>query len=1098
MFKAPNTFNIQLSSILYLILLFCQGTSGTAIAGDDPLALTYTWTPQFYGNLKGETKLLYTNSFARCQLRFVDIDHDGDDDLYVGKADGRIAFFLNQGSIADPFFKLMTENFVVIHEGIDEQSNATHVRTVLDVGNNAAPEFVDIDSDGDFDLFVGSEDGHIFHYENRGNQLKPMFFRKTPIYMELKFGGNSVPRFADINGDRTYDLFVGTRSGKTHVFLNSGMTDEAVFCQHFEVTDPPDIRCKYQPELIADISPQADAVPEFVDWDQDKDLDLLIGKSNGKINYYLNTGDNFAPHWSLKSRHFQFIDTGGNVAPTFHDLNRDSFPELFLGTSSSKVIYYENHEVLLDLLRKIPSIQLHKIDRTAAFEKVLTQACLQLKGLPECIIPLSVAFGVPEGTKINKLLQLYPYILVPDISIDVFSEEIVDSAEVTDDTNEPDTSTQENTATDEEPEEGNVAGLEKTGDLTNQAAVSGGEFFHLWREIEPDAAEKNEKIENLKSLGIITRNQLWLSSRNFFKIENLVGNDRHSFLTSGDWNQDGRLDILLGSRSGEIYAFENRADQGTDWYPLKFPALETDKRQYSSPVLTDIDGDGDLDIICGNRSGKIEWILNRGTEKEPDWVVHDMNLSQIDVGSFSTPLLQDMDGDEDLDLLVGNSKGLIIYYENQGNKNSPHFVLRNTRISGIKMKASSAPTFWKWNEDEYPDLVIGGREGFLSLVSHKPPERSPVLRGWSLEAAQWQKIKTIGYSTPHFADIDGDNKTDLLMGDEQGNLHYMKNGGLKKIVETQQESTLILTENTLEDDEDEDVQADATIIPVETPAAEEDLEADEPIEPIFEFISDKYGNLELGRRAFPAFMDVDGDSIIDLIVGNNAGELRYYRQKQGSSESQWILESKHFLDYRGGKNSAPVFADLDGDGDFDLLVGNQHGNIHYWENKGSSEIAEFIYNPTPFIGVTGGRNSVPAVLDLNGDGRNDLLVGNFIGQLHKFMSIENGSGFSFRLERRKYLNLDVGLGSVPKITDLDNNNQPDLIVGSDSGKLFSFQPDPENTALLTWKSSPEYFKKLKLPVGGNPVFVDLDSDGDLDLIIGSEEGTLYHFRNTGR
>tara|TARA_Y100001947_G_C10264991_1_gene271732 strand:+ start:319 stop:831 length:513 start_codon:yes stop_codon:yes gene_type:complete len=131
MFKAPNTFNIQLSSILYLILLFCQGTSGTAIAGDDPLALTYTWTPQFYGNLKGETKLLYTNSFARCQLRFVDIDHDGDEDLYVGKADGRIAFFLNQGSIADPFFKLMTENFVVIHEGIDEQSNATHVEPYL-------------------------------------------------------------------------------------------------------------------------------------------------------------------------------------------------------------------------------------------------------------------------------------------------------------------------------------------------------------------------------------------------------------------------------------------------------------------------------------------------------------------------------------------------------------------------------------------------------------------------------------------------------------------------------------------------------------------------------------------------------------------------------------------------------------------------------------------------------------------------------------------------------------------------------------------------------------------------------------------------------
>jgi len=1070
------------------------GTPNYSTAEEEQPVLTYNWIPQFYGKLKGETKLLYTRSFARSMLRFVDIDDDGDDDLFVGKEDGRIAFFHNQGSTATPFFKLITEDLVVIHEGVDKQSNSILIQTILDVGNNAAPEFVDIDNDGDFDLLIGSKDGHIFHYENRGNKLSPRFFRKTPIYMGLKFGGNSVPRLADVNGDRTYDLLVGTGSGKIHIFFNSGMTQEAVFCQAFKVSDPPDKRCKFQPELVADIAPQANAVPELVDWDQDNDLDLVVGKSNGKINYYLNTGNNFAPLWSLKSRHFQFIDGGGSVAPTFHDLNQDGFPELFLGTSSSKIIYYENHEVLLDLLRKIPAIQLKKIDISTSFEKVLSQACSQLRGLPECLVPLAVASGVPEGTKIDRMVELYPFILRPDLSIKSNSDNTADFAEVSSNSikSEADTSKQQNSVINANIQDDNKENPENAVTQADQATAAG--------ESETEKDVIKEKIEKLTSQGIITRNQLWLSSRNFLKIENLIGSDRHSFLTSGDWNQDGRIDILLGSRSGKIFAFENRADKSTDWYELKFPVLENNKRQYSSPVLSDIDADGDLDIISGNRNGKLEWILNRGSEKRPEWVVHDVNLSQIDVGSFSTPLLNDMDGDDDLDLLVGNSKGLIIYYENQGNKNTPHFVLRNTRIAGFQMKASSAPTFWKWNGDKHPDLVVGGREGFLSLISHLPPESSPALGGWTLEAEHWQNIKAIGYSTPHFVDFEGDNKTDLLIGDVQGNLLYWKNGGLKKTIESKQESTLVLTENTLEDEEqeEENEQADSTIIPVENTETEQDSKAIGPIEPSFEFVSSRYGNLELGRRAFPAFMDVDGDNNLDLIVGNSAGELRYYRRELGSGDALWTLESKHFLGYQGRKNSAPVFADLDGDGDFDLLVGNQEGSIDYWENKGNSEIADFVYNPTQFIGVTGGRNSVPVVLDLNGDGRNDLLTGNFIGQLRKFDRIEQGNGFYFRLERRKYLNLDIGIGSVPKITDLNNDQQPDLIIGSDSGNIISFHPDPEKPGILSWKPSPEYFKQLNLPIGGNPEFVDLDTDGDLDLIVGSEEGTLYYFRNTGR
>ena len=126
------------------------------------------------------------------------------------------------------------------------------------------------------------------------------------------------------------------------------------------------------------------------------------------------------------------------------------------------------------------------------------------------------------------------------------------------------------------------------------------------------------------------------------------------------------------------------------------------------------------------------------------------------------------------------------------------------------------------------------------------------------------------------------------------------------------------------------------------------------------------------------------------------------------------------------------------------------------------------------------------------------MIGKFNGQLYKYIRKDIGKEFRFMLERRKYLDLDVGLGSVPVIADINNDKQSELIIGSDSGNIFSFQSDSENQGSKVWKPFEEYFKELKFPVGGNPVFADLDKDGDLDLIIGSEAGTLHYFRNEGQ
>ena len=110
MLSIQNIFNLKKTKFLILVMLlsFLYFQSS---GNEEYSEIEYLWIPQYYGKIKGIKKLLYTQSFARSQLRFIDIDNDGDDDLFVGKKDGRIAFFTNNVSPPKSKLNLETENY---------------------------------------------------------------------------------------------------------------------------------------------------------------------------------------------------------------------------------------------------------------------------------------------------------------------------------------------------------------------------------------------------------------------------------------------------------------------------------------------------------------------------------------------------------------------------------------------------------------------------------------------------------------------------------------------------------------------------------------------------------------------------------------------------------------------------------------------------------------------------------------------------------------------------------------------------------------------------------------------------------------------------
>ena len=125
-------------------------------------------------------------------------------------------------------------------EAVAIDSSFTHAESFLSaevnpfqlsaVRDDANPSLVDIDSDGDLDLFVGDLRGHTYFFENEGTREDPNFSSKIKNAFGLAdVGGFASPEFVDIDGDGDQDIFIGNRAGKTLFKQNIGNAETLIF-----------------------------------------------------------------------------------------------------------------------------------------------------------------------------------------------------------------------------------------------------------------------------------------------------------------------------------------------------------------------------------------------------------------------------------------------------------------------------------------------------------------------------------------------------------------------------------------------------------------------------------------------------------------------------------------------------------------------------------------------------------------------------------------------------------------------------------------------------------------------------------------------------
>jgi hypothetical protein len=221
-----------------------------------------------------------------------------------------------------------------------------------------------------------------------------------------------------------------------------------------------------------------------------------------------------------------------------------------------------------------------------------------------------------------------------------------------------------------------------------------------------------------------------------------------------DFDGDGRMDILSGSWPGELYCFRNGADG-------KFVKGEkiNDKNgkvvkpgSASTVFAVDYDGDGDLDLLCGNIEGEAVLYSNEGTKSAADYAAGkkleaDGTTIKVKHGD-SHPVLADWDNDGKHDLIVGTGAGGVMFYRNTGTSKTRKFaagaalVAENEEAFGSDKKKEGVGTRVKvcvcdYNGDGRLDLLVGD----FSMASGETPKQTEAQKKEEEEAqAKFQKI----------------------------------------------------------------------------------------------------------------------------------------------------------------------------------------------------------------------------------------------------------------------------------------------------------------------------------------------------------------------